>query len=48
MSQRSLKVLCGRDVAEGRSGGKKGKKGYWPSKKGKTKGESPTSSHANK
>ncbi|GJX31743.1 hypothetical protein Tco_0241598 [Tanacetum coccineum] len=33
---------------EGRSGGKKGKKGYWPSKKGKTKGESPTSSHANK
>ncbi|GJZ66165.1 hypothetical protein Tco_0622861 [Tanacetum coccineum] len=32
---RSLMVLCGRDLAEGRSGGKKGKKGDWPSKKGK-------------
>ncbi|GKB26965.1 hypothetical protein Tco_0866366 [Tanacetum coccineum] len=45
---RSLMIMWGRDLAEGRSGGKKGKKEDWASKKGKAEGESPTSSHANK
>nr|GEV10786.1 hypothetical protein [Tanacetum cinerariifolium] len=36
---RSLFVLCGRDLAEGRSGGKKGKKGDWPYKKEKDEDE---------
>ncbi|GKA69037.1 hypothetical protein Tco_0775101 [Tanacetum coccineum] len=38
---RSLFVLCGKELREGRSGGKKGKKGDWPYKKEKNKGELP-------
>nr|GEZ17284.1 60S ribosomal protein L34 [Tanacetum cinerariifolium] len=38
---RILFVLCGRDLAEGRSGGKKGKKGDWPYKKEKDEDELP-------
>nr|GFA27018.1 S-adenosyl-L-methionine-dependent methyltransferase [Tanacetum cinerariifolium] len=38
---RSLFVLCGKDIAEGRSSGIKGKKGDWPYKKGKDKDELP-------
>ncbi|GJX01946.1 60S ribosomal protein L34 [Tanacetum coccineum] len=38
---RSLFVLCGRELGEGRSGGKKGKKGDWPYKKEKNEGELP-------
>nr|GFC56856.1 hypothetical protein CTI12_AA204890 [Tanacetum cinerariifolium] len=38
---RSLFVLCGRDLAEGRRGGKKGKKGDWPYKKEKDEDELP-------
>nr|GEW86811.1 60S ribosomal protein L34 [Tanacetum cinerariifolium] len=38
---RSLFVLCGRDLAEGRSGGKKGKKEDWSYKKEKDEDELP-------
>nr|GEV68374.1 60S ribosomal protein L34 [Tanacetum cinerariifolium] len=38
---RSLFVLRGRDLAEGRSGGKKGKKGDWPYKKENDEDELP-------
>nr|GEX18556.1 60S ribosomal protein L34 [Tanacetum cinerariifolium] len=38
---RSLFVLCGKDLAEGKSGGKKGKKGDWPYKKEKDEDELP-------
>nr|GEW85361.1 hypothetical protein CTI12_AA204890 [Tanacetum cinerariifolium] len=38
---RSLFVLCGRDLAEGRSGGKKDKKGDWPYKNEKDEDELP-------
>ncbi|GJT42693.1 hypothetical protein Tco_0951408 [Tanacetum coccineum] len=38
---RSLFVLCGRELGEGRSGGQKGKKRDWPYKKEKNEGELP-------
>nr|GEX77373.1 S-adenosyl-L-methionine-dependent methyltransferase [Tanacetum cinerariifolium] len=48
---KKLMVLCGRDIAEGRCGGKKGKKGDLPAKKGKAEGvqiESPSKGNKGK